>query len=278
MSDILSQLVGALRAMLVHKATGVDHDQLARVYGLPRPTNFPESDWINALHELAVGPRGHPTATFRFVEMALRRYDEMVDVDVRANQPDRIYGSFDARHLGRLLRYEGGLYKVIEGAADFSWLRLARSGVSGVSYPFKSAGLSEIKTQRIRFLPFRVRTAGRGPVLSQSVPEYPVTHPADPDAAGYVVSAGTSCLYEVLLAPGALSLLVPPTYLRTGGAARTTDPLGGHLTPGADYDANGFRTAFPLYLDNGRRMRQLEGVLVEVLAAGVRPVIKLEGW
>jgi len=264
--------------MLVHKAEGADHDQLARAYSLPRPTGFPEADWVNALHELALGPRGHPTATFRFIEMALRRYDEQLNVDVHANQPDRIYGTFSARHLGRLLRYEGALYRVVEGAADFTWLRLVRSGTSAASYPFKSANLIEVKTQAVRFLPFRVREAGRGPILSETVPEFPVTYPADPDAVGFVVSAGTSCLYEVLLAPDAVSLLVPATYLRSNGEPRTSDPLGGHLTPGPDYDAGGPQTAFPLYLDSGRRMRQFENVLLDVLAAGVRPVIRLEGW
>lgn len=276
MSNALSQVIAAFRAMLVHKAEGADHDQLARAYSLPRPTGFPESDWVNALHELAIGPRGHPTSTFRFIEMALRRFDEHVDVEVRASQPDRIYGAFGSRHAGRLLRYEGALYKVIEMAPDFSWLRLAKSSAQVPAFPFKAAALVEVKTQTVRFLPFRVREAGRGPVLSATVPEYPETYPADPSAAEYVVSQGTPCLYEILLHPSAVNLLVPPTYLRAGGAPRTTDPLGGHLTPGPDYDANGPRTAFPLYLDSRRRMRQLEAVLLDVLASGVRPVIRLE--
>lgn len=273
MNEQLSHFMQAFRAMLVHRAQGRQHDEIAALFSLPRPDGFPESDWVNAIHVLVYGPRGHPTAVFRFVEMALRRYDEQKTISTNTAFPNRIFGSFTSNHLGRLFRHEGSLYRTREKAAgDLSWIEV--EAVTPTA-PWRAAEFTETKNQIVRFLPFRVREATGGPRMSGTVPEMPIGFPADPQALSMGYTRGTGVLYEILLVPSAVSLLVPPTYLRSDASPRTTDPLGGHLCPDPDFAGS---RAFPLYLDSGRRFRQLEGVLTDVLAAGVKAEIKLEGW
>lgn len=273
MNPVFSQIESAFRNMLIHKAEGRAHDAAAELVALPRPQGFPESDWVNAIHVLAYGPRGHPAAVFRFVEMALRRYDEEVDITTSATFPSRIFGAFTTSHLGRLFRHEGTLYRTTESydTESLSWIDVE---AGGPTTPWAPAAFDASKTQRARFLPFRVREACAGPRMSMEVPEMPDGFPADPARVSMVWGFGTGVLYEVLLVPSVVSLLVPPTYLRADSSPRTSDPLGGHLCESVDFAGS---RAFPLYLDSGRRFRELEGVLDTVLAAGVKADIKLEG-
>lgn len=272
MNEQLSHFMQAFRAMLVHRAQGRQHDAMAALVGLPRPEGFPESDWVNAIHVLAYGPRGHPTAVFRFIEMALRRFDEHLVISTFSAFPGRIFGTLNANHLGRLFRHEGTLYRTRDTAADdFSWIEVEAADTPA---PWARGNFAETKEQIARFLPFSVREATGGPLMSATGFELPVGYDEN-DAAAMRYADGTGVLYEVFLVSSAVSLLVPPTYLREDASPRDSDPLGGHLCPDPSY-AGG--NAHPLYLDGRRRFAQLEGVLNDVLAAGVKAEIKLEGW
>jgi hypothetical protein len=283
MNHPFSQLEEAFRAMLVHKATGRDHDALSAALGLPRPRNFLESDWVNAVHVLGFGARGHPKAVFRFIEMALRRFEregiERRSVQILDGQPARFYQGtgavFDADYLGRLVRVGGVLYRTSqEHADDWTWIGLE----TGATSHFRAAEFEATSARTVRFLPFRVREATGGPQFDSEaltgLPDGPV---------GY--NPGTGAVYEVLLYPSQFNT-VPPTYLRVtlpvgaSGVSSAVDPnnlpLGGHLCPNAAYVGHVAGAAFPLYLDNGRRMREFERVLDDVLAAGIKAEIKLD--
>jgi hypothetical protein len=267
-NEQLSQFTALMRTILLHRAQGRAHDAMARLVGLERPRGFPESDWLNAIHVLAYGPRGHPATTLRFVEMALRRFDEVLTVSTYEAFPNRLYGSFTSNHIERLVRHKGTLYRTTaERADDYSWIGLE---VVSAPLPWEPSDLDKTETQVVRFLPFRVREATGGPIMSGTVPEMPSGFPPEV-SMGYV--PGTGVLYEVLLVATAVSLTVPPSYLRADASARNADPFGAQLCPDAGYDGS---NVFPLYLDSGRRFREFEARLDDVLAAGVKAEIKLE--
>lgn len=262
-----SQLEAVFRAMLVHKASGTDHEEIARLLSLPRPRGFTEADWMNAVHVLAFGARGHPRAVFRFIEMALHRYSVTFRVQLSNLYPTRLLRAdpsepaFDATYPGRFVRIEGALYMVgQEFTSEYVELVPFRTG------SFDAPNFTDGKQVYARFLAFRVREATGGPVLHATEEEVQVGK-----------AKGTGVTYEVLLDPARYPSTIPPTYLRGGVAvARTTDPLGGHLTPNASYQARPSGSAWPLYLDNGRRMSEFAAVLDDVLAAGVKVEIKLD--
>lgn len=284
MNHAFSQIEEAFRATLIHKATGRDHDAIAVMLGLPRPRGFPESDWVNAIHVLGYGARGHPRAVFRFIEMALRRFErdeiESRPVEVQAGQLSRLYQGtgtvFNKNYLGRVFRINGVLYRTSqEYAVDWTWVGLERatSEFSAFGADFTPGAYAA------RFLPFRIREATGGPNF-----EVDAFTGLSTDQVSYC--PGTGVVYEVLLYPDQFST-VPPTYLRAdpvtdvdAGSGAVVDAngvaLGGHVTADSTYTGHVEGAAFPLYLDNGRRMREFEAVLDEVLAAGVKAEIKLD--
>jgi hypothetical protein len=263
MIETFSQVEAAFRTMLVHKAEGAQHDAIARLHSIPRPAAIPEDDWVNAIHVLAYGPRGHPGGMFRFVEMALKSYDTEAEIEVKL-LPYRLFdhdgGVLDETWVDRLVRVNGGLYRVesYDPGGSTPWVDLYRFGTT-----YWQAPALPPMIQAVRRLPFRVREATGGPILELNT------------EAVVGRSRGTGVTFEVLLAPELQN--VPRTYLRVNGAARTSDPFGGHLLTDASVHRQAVAGVCPLYLDNGRRMREFEVVLDDMLASGVKAVIKMDG-
>lgn len=268
---ITSQIEAAFRAMLVHKAEGRWHDAIAALYGVPRPRDFSEAVWVNAIHAVAIGARTHPKAVFRFIEMALHDYAESRLVDTDASTPTRLLegtgGPFTSDHVDRLVRVRGVLYRSTEELGPSgAWLGLT----SYRSSDFELANFTTATGLTARFLPFRVREATGGPRLN-----FIGTQPSDWEVqAGRY--AGSGMMYEVKLDHRDFSP-PPRTYVRVSPVARTSDPFGGHLFLDATKSADALGAGHPLYLDNGKRLRQLTPILEDLLAAGVSASISIDG-
>ena len=230
----------ALRDMLVHKAQGRAHDAVARLVGMPRPRGFLETDWVNAIHVLAFGARGHPRAVFRFLEMALMRWHRPREVEVDDSNPLKLYkgngAAFDDSYLGRLVRlgtpvyddFDDALNPGVTGAlyavagtrhAGGNWVDLVPIGASDSAAP---AAWSGTQFRHARFLCFRIREAQSGPQLNP----YHDLSVREQKIGAYV---GAPCLYEVLLDP-LIFPSAPPTYLQdasaTGRRATSIDDPG----------------------------------------------------
>lgn len=274
----------ALRDMLIHKAEGTAHTAISKLIGLGRLAGWAEADWVNAIHVLGFGARGHPRSVFRFLEMALMRWHRARQVELNNLQPGRIYKGggdpFTDDYLGRLVRVGGPVYDGSDLNPDMTGTLYAVTGTRDpggdwvelvpIATSEQAAAPTAVEVQRrhARFLAFRIREVQTGPRISDN----PAT--IESRTGTYV---GAECLYEVLLDPTRFAQL-PPTYLQDTGSPSASAPLGGHLTPGPSYNANRSRdgACWPLYLGNNRRLAQLEVTLEEILAAGVRVEIKLD--
>lgn len=283
MNHSYSQVEQALRDMLIHKAEGTSHDRLSRILSLPRPPGWVEADWVNAIHVLAFGARGHPRAVFRFLEHALARWHRRRVVEVQVGQRTRLYkgvDAFDDTHLGRFVRIGGPVYYSAEelnpgmtgrlyctdGSRDSGgdWVNLVSVKTSENARP-EEAAVTERRWAT--FLCFRVREAQTGITLSTS-------HLEDDREETLGAGRGNVCLYEVLLDPLQFPPL-PPTYLKSAASALSSSaPLGGFLA-----DSPLPNTApHPFYIGNGRRLARLEARRDALLAAGVRMEIKLDRY
>lgn len=255
-----SQTEQAFRSMLIHKAEGRDHDALATLHALTRPRGFPEVDWVNAIHAIALGAKTHPKAVFRFVEMALLSWAFTKSIRLDSAYPTRLgrgaWPVFTEYHVNRLVRINGTLYHTlgtVGGGGD--WIGLVPVATSTFAKPNWTA----TRNVQARFLPFRVRAVGAGYALSLAEAEQPETAVAIADAPVEE--------YHVIL--DARDFPIPArTYLRSHEAdARTAPVIGGILCPTSAYDTNGFSSRFGIYLDGGNRLRQLKPAVHEVLPA-----------
>lgn len=256
-----SQMELAFRAMLVHKAEGRDHDALAALYELPRPRGFAEQHWVNAIHAIALGAKTHPKAVFRFVELALMRWAFTRGVRLETAFPTRLargagYPVFTAEHTDRLVRISGVLYATkgtLGGGGD--WIDLVPVATSTFAKP----NWTVTETVAARFLPFRVRAVGPGYQLS-------LAEAAQPETAVGMVTAPVEEYVVVLDARDFPA--IPRTFMRGHDApARTAPVTGGILCADAAYSTNGRGSRFGIYLDGGRRLRQLQAPLEAVLPA-----------
>lgn len=226
MNHTYSQAEQALRDILIHKAEGTAHDNIARLVGLPRPAGWVEADWVNAIHVLAFGARGHPRAVFRFLEMALMRWHRTRQIEVSAAQPARLYKgmgvAFDDTYLGRLVRIGGPVY-IDSLNPDLTGTLYAVAGTGGgvgdwvdlvpVATSENAAPPATVEGQHryARFLCFRVREAQTGPQLY-------AFHDEVNREVRVGTYLGTTGLYEVLLDPVQFTPC-PPTYLQATGMA-----------------------------------------------------------
>lgn len=253
----------------IHRAEGKAHDEVANLYGIPRPEGWPRADWVNALHTLALGPRGTWVGTFRFVEAALRRFEFRTPVHIDPAWPRRIVGSFPASTVNKLVRiYRNGrdyLYYVTNLTADRSTSEITLCSVRTSQWEEADFSDDPGGVYTARFLPFRIRDAVGGPALSDT---------SETQAGTY---RGSPALVEVLLCPEIFGSQVPKFYLRAGATPRTTDPLGGHLTPNASYICTPLAGGpVPIYLDRRNRLRSFNSVVDSTLPAGTRAETKLE--
>lgn len=276
MNDGRSEFDQAWAATLIDAAEGVDHDGMARLYSIPRPRNFPESDWVNGLWTLAIGPRGTFVPTFRFVEACLRRFESQYTLEARSSSPARLYatvesGALPSSLLNRLIRAQdvvgGGrdkLYMVVFREETGAYVDLAPVQTAHWDRPDFSP--LEADTKLIaRALPFRFRENCGGPVLADSLPETETN-----------LRYGGMNRLEILIMPGHVPA-TPPTYIQPAGAAERPagEPFGGHIQ--RDASVIGMQTGSarrPLYLGRGRKLRSFENVLSTLLAAGNHVEIK----
>lgn len=227
MNHTYSQAEQALRDMLIHKAQGTAHDAIAELMSLPRPYGFREEDWVNAIHTIAFGARGHPRAVFRFLEMALMRWHRRRPVEVKTAFPTRLYrgvgAAFDDTYLGRLVRIGGMVYDGDDLNPGMTGRLYAIEGTrhAGGDYvdlvPIKTSENAAPVTpdadedRHATFLCFRIREAQSGPQLY-------AFHDEEHRETRVGKYDGTQCLYEVLLDPTRFAPH-PPTFLQDDTAS-----------------------------------------------------------
>lgn len=267
MHETLSDFDKVWASTLIHRAAIGDFDDLARLYGIPRPSNFPYSDWVNAVWELALGPRGTRVGTFRFVEAGLRRFRDERLVNIDPAQPLRLTppsGSFAQSYVNRLVRVpdvvNGGaarLYWTTARASLGAYLELAPVATAWWEKPDFDQLPDAVEEVLVWFLPFRQREATAGPVLSPYSP--------DIDTGEYYEGHGAT---EILLAPGTVSK--PPwNYIQENAEARPDgQPFGGHLCANAQQPGNLVSGKRPFYVGRGRRLAAFQRVLQDLHALG----------
>lgn len=263
MSRTLSKATEAFRDTLVHRAEGLEHDRISGLYGVKRPGFIPRSSWRQALHATALGPRGMPGGTLKFLEGAFDHLAESFDVDVGPSNPQRITASsgspFKQKHVDRWVRVDGTLYYV-EGPADVSatssgqWLTLAPVA----THRWSAANFTSSKTGlTAKFLPF---------VIVEPTPG-----PDETDPAEYDINQETDKALVTIYIYGGVAG-TPATYLQTDeteGIPTGADP-GGHLQTDEFQFASQSIGPYPPYLSDGTIYDEVVEVLDELLAAGFR--------
>lgn len=262
----ISTLEQARRDTLITHAEGVEFDKVATAFRVPRPDGIPISHWREALHAVALGPRGYPAGTFSFVRGMFRQLDAVFTVDVDPGLPWRLYavdgvGTFEQKHVRRwCIVDESEVYR-IEGPADVDatgageWLELTQIGTSYWSGDALSPG-----QHSVAILAWYIEEPTPGPYLLPN-PGW-TTFDGEPALVRIVVWD------EVESAP-------PPTYLQENAEERPLgQPYGGHLQPdpipAGDPLGQG---PHPPYLIGDVVSGQLQDSLDALLAAGVRAEI-----
>lgn len=222
----LGQLQSTVNQTLVHKASGNELDQLSIMYGIRRPPSVPRDSWREALHAVALGPRGLPGGTLGFVEGVLKHFETAVDIvfdpgDLGTVALPNADGS--ASWVRRLVRTPYGLFRVIAADANsLTFCPVAAAGASGWESTGKWADLEAATTKSCSVLPFYLRERTPGQFLTEG-PDLPawlnpiaqVSH-VDPNRAEYTDAyhqPGRNRYVEVCVWSDVVTG-APPTYLQ----------------------------------------------------------------
>lgn len=231
--------------MVPSSASGVWLDTVARSYGEARPWPMSDATFQRLLTVLIYLDRSTWLSVHRVLEAALADYEiEVVDGVTSSSAPQRYTSAaapFKTWHLHRYARVGGTVRRIVGVDAGGEWVDLAPGG--GPWWVGTSFGTAT--GVRLDLLPF----------LQEE----------DPD-----VYPGRVVVHTFL--PASFTD-VPPTYLQPAGAAATPPgvPRGGQLMPGFSTSGAGGQ---PLYIGGGAA-KLVENLLLDVVAHGIRPVVKL---
>ena len=257
----LSDLDRAWRGTLTHLAEDEDLDSLADIYGIPRPRIVGRGPWRKVLAALAYGPRGLPRGTMHFLIAALDAYHEQLAVELRPDQPTRLYataGVFEQRHVGRWVLIDERVYKIVgppDVAADSAgaWVELC-DVKSGYTWAANWSLLKETTAATATILCFVYQATTPGPIR---------------DDAPRGTYFGRAANLDVWLWEDRVGE-IPPTYLLDDGVDRPAGmPFGGHLLEDATVDGDQVDGPFPIYLWDSQVLTPIEHVLDLLTAAQV---------
>lgn len=278
----ISRTDEAFQDTLIHKASGFAVDELAALYGLRRPANWPTEDWTNVMRSIVFAVKGSYGSMLSMFTELFRPWARRTDVE-----DCLIGGSFpiintspllpDYFVAGRFLEVErsNGERHVVairrrQDVGSITILHIEPGGSYSANYPIE--GVTS-ETATIRLLPFIFKETQENRVYG--------TH------ARSVRYPQGRALFQVLLDSSLLS--VPSTYMTeraeirqdpAGPLGADNIPFGGIiLTLTAESADQRYRNEtsgpFPLYLFGEDASGLLSFLLRYVLVAGVRGEIRL---
>ena len=296
----ISRIEEAFRDTCVHRAEGLQVDDIGSLYGMPRPSWVKHQHWRKALEKTALGPRGVSQTLFLFLRHALMQLAEKVTVEtsltgkgftgtsaVSASSP-----YFTNRHVGRycLLVDSAGNESVFYSTAEEPFLTqqvyLSFSGRSSSQFDAAPSDISTLHpgTCTLYFLPFLIfeltpsvvyPALGAGAGGNSAIPSYFVGKKSD--AARILVRLfGTGFKVPGTFVQEAVNIdltsgeLTPEDFVPSkelGG------PTGGYVMEDTgvtqENDGNNY---FPIYLGEGLKNANLllDILRQNFLAAGVR--------
>ena len=277
----ISRTDEAFQDTLIHKASGFAVDEIAALYGLRRPANWPTSDWTNVMRSIVFAVKGsYGSMLSMFTELFrpwARRAEEQCTISgVQYVSPtvDPFPSYFVGGRLAEIERSNGERHVVaIRKRLDVSGidrLFIESGGSYSANYPIE--GVTS-ETATIRLLPFIFKETQENRVYGTHVQS--VRYPQG------------RALFQVLLDSSLLS--VPATYMTereelrqdpAGPLGADNIPFGGiilTLTAGNADERYRNETSgpFPLYLFGEDASGLLSFLLRYVLPAGVRGEIRL---
>lgn len=277
----ISRTDEAFQDTLIHKASGFAVDEIAALYGLRRPANWPTSDWVNVMRSIVFAVKGsYGSMLSMFTELFrpwARRAEEECTITglqiVTSNFLSTLPNYFTAGRLVEIERSNGDRHVVaINRRQDLgtTLLYIEPGGSYSANYPIE--GVTS-ETATIRLLPFIFKETQENRVYG--------TH------ARSVRYPQGRALFQVLLDSSLLS--VPATYMTERAEIRQHPdgplgvdniPYGGIVltltaTNADERYRNETSGPFPLYLFGEDASGLLTFLLRYVLPAGVRGEIRL---
>ena len=276
----ISRTDEAFQDTLIHKASGFAVDDLAALYGLRRPANWPTEDWTNVMRSIVFAVKGsYGSMLSMFTELFrpwARRTDQACTIGALQiiNTSSPLPSYFVAGRFLEVERSNGDRHVVAiqrrQDVGSITILHIEPGGSYSANYPIE--GVTS-ETATIRLLPFIFKETQENRVYgthSRSV-RYPQGR----------------ALFQVLLDSSLLS--VPSTYMTeraeirqdpAGPLGADNIPFGGIiLTLTAESADQRYRNEtsgpFPLYLFGEDASGLLSFLLRYVLVAGVRGEIRL---
>jgi hypothetical protein len=162
MNGLSSQINKLSRDTLIHRAEGDALTWLSEIYGVPRPIDWDETSWRDALSAVAIGPRGVPGSVLAFLELAYQNLNVTIEVTTDPAAPTKITataggGTFTQDHVGRLLRIDSKLY-YSKGPADVAATAGDHLFLAPIATPYWTrADFQSTETYDAEFLPFVIR-------------------------------------------------------------------------------------------------------------------------
>lgn len=273
----ISRLEEMRRDLHIRRAEGEAFDELAELYGIKRPVAYEIESWREAMSAAALGPRGTPGVTWKFLLGALRQLEQRIPVTTLGAAPTRLTavtpGSFLQSHVGRFIQLDpetpgeqfptGAIYRV-EGPGDIAtsggdWVELTPMGTSY----WDGAKLGD-GTWLCRVLAFCLEEPTPGPLV--------FNEPAVP----YGTAPGDPC--KVIICAFSDVVSTPSTYWVSDGDARPAgEPFGGHIQDDAFEDGDPLGIGpHPPYLTGDTTLGNVRNSLDALLASGVEAVISPE--
>ena len=275
----ISRTDEAFQDTLIHKASGFAVDEIAALYGLRRPANWPTSDWVNVMRSIVFAVKGsYGSMLSMFTELfrpwARRAEEECTISTLQVVSAPTMPAYFVPGRLVEIERSNGDRHVVAiqhrQEAGASTLLRMEPGGSYSANYPIEGV---KSETATIRLLPFIFKETQENRVYG--------TH------ARSVRYPQGRALFQVLLDSSLLS--VPATYMTERAEIRQdpAGPLGADnipyggivltLTAGSVDERYRNETSgpFPLYLFGEDASGLFTFLLRYVLPAGVRGEIRL---
>ena len=259
-----SQTEQALRDTLINKAEVAAFDDLARMYGWPRPQVFAIKEWRQGLGAIALGPRGTPGITHAAIEAIFDNLELAWTVDLAAANPQRATWAsgpevaFDKSHMGRLVR----IYSSIDGTGGRLYFTEGPDLVGGGTSPF--VNLVAVETAQWKGADWTALPGAETGVVMRMMP--------------WLYRDGSlPCLFEMLVAEALWK--APPTYFFADGQDPPNAhpgpprPFGGYIQANAFSEGNQTTGPYPPYLGGGTAPG-IADLIDMLLAAGVRVIAK----
>jgi hypothetical protein len=297
-----SQLELGFRDTVLHKAQNDEADALCFMYGFNRPRWIPATNWRQAVHHVAFGPRGTPQGLFRFLLLALQIFEDTFDVEVDGGTAAYSFEAtsgtpFTNKHVGRYVRLVGPGTSTEEhiyyasAPADIDTPGssvITLSSVGTTQFEAAPAALTQ-GTYKAHFLPFLLFELTPGVRFSKEafsfvLPDGTVqSEPPTPyDTVGPKEDA---CLIEIWLFGFDKIFTFPATYVQTDHTEAFVPsvlqggPTGGYIQEDEfepQYDATG--PVYPIYLGDGESaISDIKNVMdMSLVAAGVRTRFKIK--